>query len=107
MSKEAAEAICLVKPQFEIGRNKVGKGGVVRTMEDHISVLDQVINQVSQIELFAQQIIHSPIKGQAGNIEFLLHLSRKADPAPIDVPSLVSTAHANLNKAAEEQESAG
>ena len=98
MQGQTSEAICLVKPQFEIGREKVGKGGVVRSPEDHISVIENVVERALQQKLFTQALTHSPIKGPAGNIEFLMHLSRKYDRKPLDIEAIVSHAHEELNK---------
>jgi 23S rRNA (cytidine1920-2'-O)/16S rRNA (cytidine1409-2'-O)-methyltransferase len=111
LDANAAEAVCLVKPQFEIGREKVGKGGVVRDPVDHASVLDNVIDLASRLQLTVKGLHHSPIKGPAGNIEFLIHLSRKKEgektsgqiarldkeSTRIDVQTIVANAHKLLN----------
>ena len=105
------EAVCLVKPQFEVGREKVGKGGVVRDPADHVSVLKNVIDFASRSHLNVKALHHSPIKGPAGNIEFLIHLSCKneGEKTPdqiaqideesnqIDVQTIVENAHKLLN----------
>lgn len=78
---EQSEAICLVKPQFEIGRDKVGKGGVVRTIDDHIFVLNQVNEQMQRLGLCIRHLTFSPIKGPAGNIEFLAHVMKSSSKA--------------------------
>ncbi len=74
LSKDEKECILLVKPQFEVGREKVGKGGVVRSVEDHIYALNEVINFSKSLGLFSNGVIASPITGPAGNHEYLLWL---------------------------------
>lgn len=98
---KGSEAICLVKPQFETGREKVGKGGVVRNPEDHEAVLNGVIELAKSLKLEVMGLIHSPLKGPAGNIEFLLHLSNYTKKAGnselVDVHAIVRQAHELLN----------
>ena len=84
MNATTSEAVCLVKPQFEVGREKVGKGGVVRDPEDHVSVLEKVIDLANRLNLIVKGLHHSPIKGPAGNIEFLIHLSRQQESENIN-----------------------
>jgi 23S rRNA (cytidine1920-2'-O)/16S rRNA (cytidine1409-2'-O)-methyltransferase len=69
------QIVCLVKPQFEAGRQAIGKGGVVKSAETHLAVLETVAQAAQQLELSVLHCTYSPIKGPAGNIEFLLHLS--------------------------------
>ncbi len=90
------QIICLIKPQFEIGKHKVGKGGVVLSAADHIEVVDNLIKAGKELNLQAQALIYSPIKGPAGNIEFLLYLSRRKIDSAIDVKSIVNAAHEKL-----------
>jgi 23S rRNA (cytidine1920-2'-O)/16S rRNA (cytidine1409-2'-O)-methyltransferase len=92
MRRENAEAICLIKPQFEIGREKVGKGGVVRTAEDHISVLNQVQEQMTALGLTMKDLTFSPIKGPAGNIEFLAHVMKTNSDDTVQAHELTFTA---------------
>jgi 23S rRNA (cytidine1920-2'-O)/16S rRNA (cytidine1409-2'-O)-methyltransferase len=68
--------IALVKPQFEAGKNQVGKGGVVKKKEVHIKVLNDIVSFCNTIELYPVGIDYSPLQGPAGNIEFLLCLDR-------------------------------
>lgn len=68
--------IALVKPQFEAGKNQVGKGGVVRKKEVHIKVLNDIVSFCNTIDLYPAGIDYSPLQGPAGNIEFLLYLDR-------------------------------
>src|SRR5277367_626412 len=74
LAMPAADIVALVKPQFEVGKGKVGKGGVVR--DDHLraQALDGVVAFARSIGLAAGAVIESPITGAAGNREFLLHL---------------------------------
>jgi len=74
--KPDGEIVCLVKPQFEAGREKVGKGGVVRKPETHIEVLQDIISFVLEFNLKIKGLTYSPIKGPEGNIEYLLYLSK-------------------------------
>jgi len=68
------EVVCLIKPQFEAGREKVGKKGVVREKSVHLEVIEKVAAFAGSIGFEAQHLEFSPIKGPEGNIEYLLHL---------------------------------
>jgi 23S rRNA (cytidine1920-2'-O)/16S rRNA (cytidine1409-2'-O)-methyltransferase len=72
--KPDAEAVILIKPQFEAGRNQVGKGGVVKDPAVHRAVLEAVLRSAGSAGFSAVGLIASPLKGPAGNIEFLAHL---------------------------------
>ncbi len=72
------EICCLVKPQFEAGKSGVGKKGVVKDREVHIRVLNHLMQYVLELGLYPQHLDFSPIKGQEGNIEYLLHLKKMA-----------------------------
>ncbi|WP_338461651.1 TlyA family RNA methyltransferase [Synechococcus elongatus IITB7] len=69
------ELILLVKPQFEVGREKVGKGGVVRDRKDHVTAIAQVLESAQELGWQGQGLTWSPLLGPAGNIEYLLWLS--------------------------------
>lgn len=69
--------LCLVKPQFEAGRDQVGKRGIVRNPEVHIETLTNVISFAKEYGLYTAGLTFSPIKGAKGNIEYLLYLSRE------------------------------
>lgn len=71
--KETGEILCLIKPQFEAGREKVGKGGVVRNPETHIEVLQDIMFFVIDNGFKIKGLTYSPIKGPGGNIEYLLY----------------------------------
>ena len=94
-----SEAICLIKPQFEAGREKVGKKGVVRQTETHIEVLDAFLHNAAQADFSVIGITHSPIKGPEGNIEFLAYLRSGISHTPYDkinTNTVTQEAHADL-----------
>lgn len=74
LKKENKEAVLLVKPQFEVGRERVGKGGVVRDIDSHINALEQVIKACYDEGWVSKGLLASPITGPAGNHEYLLYL---------------------------------
>ena len=73
------EVVCLIKPQFEAGREKVGKKGVVREKSTHLEVIQMVISYAKEIGFGVLNLEFSPIKGPEGNIEYLLHLKKQAE----------------------------
>ena len=75
-----AEMVCLVKPQFEAGKEKVGKNGVVREPEVHEEVIAKIVDFAHLIGFSVLHLDYSPIKGPEGNIEYLLHLCKEAQP---------------------------
>lgn len=77
------EMICLIKPQFEAGRESVGKKGVVRDPKVHIRVLSQIIDYAESIGFATLHLEYSPFRGAEGNIEYLLHLKRKEEPEQV------------------------
>ena len=83
------EALVLVKPQFEVGKERVGKGGVVREIKDHLHVLNSVIDFCINDGWKVKGLIPSPIKGPAGNQEYLLWLSNKGMSSTLDLEELV------------------
>lgn len=80
--KEEGEMVCLIKPQFEAGREKVGKKGVVREPEIHIEVIEKVIEYAKSAGFSILHMDYSPIKGPEGNIEYLVHLKKEASEVP-------------------------
>lgn len=70
------EIIALIKPQFEVGKGKVGKGGVVRSLEEHLRVIDEVKNTARQLGFMVRGVTESPLMGPKGNKEFLMHLAQ-------------------------------
>lgn len=99
--KEHAEMICLIKPQFEAGREKVGKKGVVRDRNVHLEVIENVIRFAEDTGFTVRHLSYSPIKGPEGNIEYLIHIQKgKTDlrEEMADAASIVEAAHAELDK---------
>ncbi len=93
------EVVCLIKPQFEAGREKVGKKGVVRDPAVHEEVIEKVACYAGEIGFAALELEFSPVKGPEGNIEYLLHLKKNAPPAdPLPVKEVVDTAHRTLDR---------
>lgn len=101
--KEDGEIICLIKPQFEAGREKVGKHGVVRDKKVHKEVIDMVLSYAQSINLYVSGLTFSPVKGPEGNIEYLAYLKKQPslEEVVIDVDKVVEESHATLDKKAE------
>ncbi len=96
---ENAEVVALIKPQFEAGREKVGKKGVVRDKEVHIEVIESVLSYARDNSLSICGLTFSPVKGPEGNIEYLCYMKNNAEPdADIDIRAVVENAHAELDK---------
>ncbi len=99
--KDGAEMVCLIKPQFEAGKEKVGKKGVVRDPAVHIEVIERVILFAQSIGFGVLHLDYSPIKGPEGNIEYLVHIKKNAqteNEESIDVHAVVAAAHGELDK---------
>lgn len=95
--KPTGQVLCLIKPQFEAGKEKVGKKGVVRDPAVHIEVLENFLRLAASLDLTVRNLTFSPVKGPEGNIEFLGHLSMQPESAITpDVPALVAAAHESL-----------
>ncbi len=77
--KENGQVVCLIKPQFEAGREKVGKKGVVRDKAVHLEVIEMVISYAESIGFTVLNLEYSPIRGPEGNIEYLLYLENHLD----------------------------
>ena len=94
---ECGQVVCLIKPQFEAGKEKVGKKGVVRDPAVHQEVLEAFVELAKSLDFSIINLTFSPVKGPEGNIEFLGHLSLKDEPDNIpDLQELVSQAHTAL-----------
>ncbi|MGN0466682.1 MAG: TlyA family RNA methyltransferase [Lachnospiraceae bacterium] len=78
--EQDGEVVCLIKPQFEAGREKVGKKGVVRDDSVHREVIEMIMNYAESIGFSLLHLDFSPIKGPEGNIEYLLHLKKEEKP---------------------------
>lgn len=77
--KNGGQMVCLIKPQFEAGREKVGKKGVVREPEVHIQVIEKIIEFAASNGFLVLMLDYSPIKGPEGNIEYLVFLQKEED----------------------------
>lgn len=96
-----AEAVCLIKPQFEAGREKVGKKGVVRDPLVHIEVVDGIYNFCLENGFSVLNLDYSPIKGPEGNIEYLIHIKKSDNPrsyTEMSTGDLVNNSHKELDK---------
>lgn len=92
------QIICLIKPQFEAGKENVGKKGVVRDPAVHQAVLNSFLQLADELQMTVCNLTFSPVKGPEGNIEFLGHLSMLPEGAVIpDTAALVTAAHEKLN----------
>lgn len=95
------EVVCLIKPQFEAGREKVGKHGVVRDPQVHLEVINKVMRCVEELEMNIKGISFSPIKGPEGNIEYLLYLAKTGDSIgpglSAEAERVVGLAHSSLH----------
>ncbi len=80
--KDAGEMVCLIKPQFEAGREKIGKKGVVRERSVHEEVIRRILDYADSIGFTILNLEYSPIKGPEGNIEYLMHIRKAAECSP-------------------------
>jgi 23S rRNA (cytidine1920-2'-O)/16S rRNA (cytidine1409-2'-O)-methyltransferase len=97
--KEHGRMVCLIKPQFEAGREKVGKKGVVRDKAVHEEVISNVISYARQIGFAIHNLEYSPIKGPEGNIEYLVYIEkteRESEEDTVDIHAVVEKAHGEL-----------
>lgn len=101
---EDGQVVCLIKPQFEAGREKVGKKGVVRDRMVHEEVIRMVMDYAASIDFYPLALDFSPVKGPEGNIEYLLFLSKNkkdleiVDASSIDIKAVVTASHDTLDK---------
>lgn len=99
--RDGGEMVCLIKPQFEAGREKVGKKGVVRDKAVHEEVIERIIEFASQNGFFVKNLEYSPIKGPEGNIEYLVYIRKDETggvDAAVDIKAVVDAAHGELDK---------
>lgn len=95
--KEESMIVCLVKPQFEVGKENVGKNGVVRDKKVHFSTITEIIEKVQIYNLNPCKLTYSPITGPKGNIEYLLLLKKgSAEKFDINVEKIVASAFSSL-----------
>ena len=97
--KDDGSAVCLIKPQFEAGREKVGKKGVVSDPATHLEVCEKVIGLAVENGFSVAGLDFSPIKGPEGNIEYLIYLLKSTEPVVyenVDAKQLVYKSHEEL-----------
>ena len=92
-NKTDFEIVSLIKPQFEAGKEQVGKNGVVRDKETHVEVIKNVIQFAKNLKLNVKNLTYSPIRGPKGNIEYLVYLTSKETDFEIPVEEIVEQAH--------------
>ena len=96
--KPSGQVLCLIKPQFEAGKEKVGKKGVVREPQTHKEVLDNFVALANELQFRILGLTFSPVKGPEGNIEFLGHLTLDDIPGIVpDTAAVVAQAHKTLD----------
>lgn len=98
--KDEGEIVALIKPQFEAGREKVGKKGLVKDKKVHFEVVKKIINICDENKLRIDNVTYSPITGATGNIEFLAHIVKKANQIDIlddfQIKQIIEDAHKSL-----------
>ena len=91
--------MCLIKPQFEAGREKVGKKGVIKDINTHEEVINNICEFCLENEFDILNLDYSPIKGPEGNIEYLIHIKKSHDTyinSNIDISNIVKKSHEEL-----------
>jgi len=103
--KDEAEVVCLIKPQFEAGREKVGKKGVVRDKAVHVEVIENVLGYAEEAGFNVLGLDFSPVKGPEGNIEYLMHIKKDSEITPWletlgdnIIKDIVELSHSTLDK---------
>lgn len=99
--KDEGQAVCLIKPQFEAGRENIAKKGVVRDPKVHENVVESIVEFALQNGFSVLNLDYSPIKGPEGNIEYLMHVRKSGKPenfADISAQRLVELSHLELDK---------
>lgn len=99
--KDDGQAVCLIKPQFEAGREKIGKKGVVRDSDVHIEVVEKIVAFALTAGFDVKNLDFSPIKGPEGNIEYLMHIQKSENAqklCEISPQELVALSHGELDK---------
>ena len=97
LNPEGHEMICLIKPQFEAGKELVEKGGVVKDKNTHKRVIENVLECINDLGYVIKGLTYSSIKGPAGNIEYLVWFSTEGEGIDVGIDEVVETAHKNLN----------
>lgn len=96
--KDDGAAVCLIKPQFEAGRENVGKKGVVRDKSVHLDVINKIINISRNEGLIVSGLDFSPVKGPEGNIEYLIYLKNLGEEISVSPEETVENSHNELDK---------
>ena len=97
--KEGGEAVCLIKPQFEAGRELVGKKGVVREESTHVMVVENALSFAKDNGFTPIHLAFSPVKGPEGNIEYLMHLKKGEYESALPIPAeIVRLSHQTLSE---------
>lgn len=98
--KEQGEMVALIKPQFEAGREKVGKKGVVRDPKVHEEVISRIVRHADEVSFEVLDLSYSPIRGPEGNIEYLIHL--KKNPERVVYPDILAVFEKKIKEIVEE-----
>ena len=98
--KEQGEMVALIKPQFEAGREKVGKKGVVRDPKVHEEVISRIVRHADEVSFEVLDLSYSPIRGPEGNIEYLIHL--KKNPERVVYPDILAVFKKKIEEIVEE-----
>lgn len=96
LKPEFNEMICLIKPQFEAGKEQVDKGGVVKDKNVHIEVIERVLDFIKQQGYIIKDLTYSSIKGPSGNIEYLVYFATEGETQNINPAKIVEEAFINL-----------
>lgn len=96
LNPDGHEMICLIKPQFEAGKELVEKGGVVKDKKTHELVIENVLACIKDLGYIIKGLTYSSIKGPAGNIEYLVWLATEGEDVEISISDVVNSAHENL-----------
>ena len=98
--RDGGRAVCLIKPQFEAGREKIGKNGVVRELSVHKEVVETIYSFVLEEGFSVLNLDFSPIKGPQGNIEYLIFIEKSDNPESkltVSPEEIVNSSHETLN----------
>ena len=99
LMKEEADLICLIKPQFEAGRENVGKKGVVRNKAVHVDVLRDILTFAPSVGLYPKELDFSPIRGPEGNIEYICHMTKRMEEEKVfDLVQIVEDSHRSFEQ---------
>ena len=90
---EKGFGVCLIKPQFEAGRDKIGKKGVVRDSAVHLEVIEKVLRFTQDIGFSVLGLDYSPVKGPEGNIEYLMYVGKGTATTTVDAQAVVTASH--------------